>query len=165
MNSTPSHGLSLSGAQARAISVQRSEQRLKALSMDQESPQTRQVMSSRSYGTQYLPAHDASLSTAQQSDASSMSPVSNSSPTQASPSAGIQPLATGRRRSKKAKSDRGMQRMLEVAAANEAAVQRLVSMLDDFDRRLRVLEQREPQTESEVYESILSGRYRLPSCA
>ena len=53
--------------------------------------------------------------------------------------------------------------MLEIAAANEAAVKRLTSMLDDFDKRLRVLERQELQTESQVYESILNGRYRLPS--
>lgn len=60
------------------------------------------------------------------------------------------------------RSDRGIQRVLEVAAANEAAVKRLVGMMDDFDRRLRVLERQSPQTESQVYESILNGRYRLP---
>ena len=37
-----------------------------------------------------------------------------------------------------------MQKLLEVAAANEIALKRLVAMVDDFDKRLKTLEGTQP---------------------
>lgn len=53
----------------------------------------------------------------------------------------------------------GMQRVLEVAAANEAALNRLTTMIDDFDRRLRSLESA-GQEERQAYEEILTRKGR-----
>ncbi|KAK4612345.1 hypothetical protein CLAFUW4_12830 [Fulvia fulva] len=149
-----------SAAEAKAIAMLRSKQRLKALN-ESPPPKTEDVHSSQ-YDPRRITGHDSLSPTSQPRDKASTSPKSNAILPQATSSATVKAPTTTRKPSQKAESDRGIQRVLEVAAANEAAVKRLVGMMDDFDRRLRVLERQSPQTESQVYESILNGRYRLP---
>lgn len=48
-----------------------------------------------------------------------------------------------------------VEKLLEVAAANEATLTKLLRMIDDFDKRLRLLEDDSLQ-EKEAYEEILN---------
>lgn len=48
-----------------------------------------------------------------------------------------------------------IEKLLEVAAANEATLTKLLRMIDDFDKRLRLLEDDSLQ-EKEAYEEILN---------